>query len=276
MSPASKFDRITPFLQNPSAMKFLSLAALISVSALSPSCAPPSAIDSHGHPVSAGASSSLRHQGAQIFQKYKQDKSVNRESRYNAPVQRVAARLKRVIPLANAEWEFVVFNDKTPNAFALPGGKVGIHTGLFQITQNDAGLATVLAHEITHVTANHAGIRQQQRQGIALGGALLGAVLGQNSSNNAASSIYNTGTKLAVALPNSRKHELEADRIGMIYMARAGYDPAEAVNLWKRFAAYNKRQGSSTPEFLRTHPIDQTRINALQSALPAARAVYNR
>ncbi len=273
-SPASKFDRGLPFSQNVPRMKTISLVSLFSASVFISSCAPPSAIDSQGRPIAAGASNSLRSQGSQIFQKYKQEKSINRDSRYNAPVQRVAARLKRVIPLANADWEFVVFNDKTPNAFALPGGKVGIHTGLFQITQNDAGLAAVLAHEITHVTANHAGVRQQQQRGIALGGALLGAVLGEGASTNAATSLYNTGTKLAVALPHSRKQELEADRIGMIYMARAGYNPEEAVNFWKRFAAYNQRQGSQTPEFLRTHPIDQTRINALKASLPAARAAY--
>lgn len=254
-------------------MKVLLSSCLLACLALTSSCAPPSAIDSQGRQIAPGASLALRNQGSQIFQRYKATKSVNRESRYNAPVQRVANRLKRVVPMANADWEFVVFNDKTPNAFALPGGKVGVHTGLFQVTKNDAGLATVLAHEIAHVTANHAGARQQQQQGLALGGALLGAMLGQERAQSLGG-IYNTGTKLAVSLPHSRKQELEADRVGMIYMARAGYDPEEAIGLWQRFANYNRQAGGQTPEWLRTHPLDQTRINALQAALPAAKTVY--
>lgn len=259
--------------------KWLAPASVVLFSSALPSCAPSSAVDAQGNPVGGGASSSLRAEGAQVFSKYKQQKSVNRSSTYNAPVQRVAARLTKVIPLANADWEFVVFNDPTPNAFALPGGKVGVHTGLFKITKNDAGLATVLAHEILHVTANHAGSRKTQATGVALGGLLLDTVLGSQGASSAArqtaGQLYGTGSSLAVALPHSRRQELEADRIGMIYMARAGYDPAEAVGLWERFAAYNRSQGASTPEFLRTHPLDQTRINALKEALPEAQAIYN-
>lgn len=241
-------------------------------------CVAPTQVDSQGNVVGGGASASLQQEGLKQWLQIKQQKKRSGNASYNAAVQRVGARLTRVIPMANANWEFVVFADSTPNAFALPGGKVGVNSGLFQITQNDAGLATVLAHEIAHVTANHAGRRRQQQTGLALGGALLGAVLNQQGASEGdiarGVGLYGTAATVGLALPFSRSQELEADRIGMNYMAKAGYNPAEAVNLWERFAAYNRRQGSSTPEFLRTHPLDQTRIDALKRALPDAQRFY--
>lgn len=241
-------------------------------------CVGPTQIDDSGNVVGGGASPTLRQEGLKQWLQIKQQKKRSSNSAYNSAVRRVGAQLTQVIPMDNAAWEFVVFDDSTPNAFALPGGKVGVNSGIFQITQGDAGLATVLAHEIAHVTANHAGRRQTQQAGLALGGALLGAVLNNQGASEGdvarTVGLYGAGAAIGVALPFSRSQELEADRIGMIYMAKAGYNPAEAVNLWKRFAAYNARQGSSTPEFLRTHPLDATRITALERQLPNAARFY--
>jgi len=262
-------------------MKTTSLLCLhVVISTLLFSCATPSAIDHAGHIHHSEASTSLQQQGQQAFSQMKQQKKISSNESYNAQLQRVGRRLLKVIPTKTPNWEFVVFQDPTPNAFALPGGKVGVHTGLFQITQDDAGLAAVVGHEIAHVTANHAGKRIKQAQGISIGSAILDGILGaqgvSSSTRNTAGTIYNTGTKLGAALPFSRGQESEADKIGMIYMAKAGYDPVQAINMWKRFAAYNARQGSETPEFLRTHPLNNTRIRQLEAFLPRAQQDYRR
>ncbi len=254
----------------------VAMAAAISFS----SCVAPSNFDSSGNTISTQQNTQFQQLGKREFTKIKQSKKVSYNSTYNAQVRRVANRLKRVISLPGAEWEFVVFQDKTPNAFALPGGKIGVHTGLFQVTQNDAGLAAVLAHEIAHVTGKHSESQYRQRQTTAMLGSVLGSVLssrggqGRNSQEGF-EKLYGAGSKLAVSLPNSRRHELEADRIGALYMARAGYDPREAVALWKRFSAYrSNNQGGQGPEFLRTHPVDNTRIQALQKYMPTALREY--
>ena len=141
--------------------KFLSIFPAITVLIIA-SCAVSSFDPNTGEVRASAPSSSLVTQGHQQFDKMKREKKISTNPTYNAQVQRVAARLKSVIDIPNARWEFVVFEDSTPNAFALPGGKVGVHTGLFQITQNDAGLAAVLGHEIAHVVLNHSQQRVNQ------------------------------------------------------------------------------------------------------------------
>jgi predicted Zn-dependent protease len=132
----------------------------------------------------------------------------------------------------------------------------------------------VVAHEIAHVTSNHAGDRVAQQSGIALGGAVLGAVFGSDpGTQQTVADIYGIGTQIGIGLPFNRNQELEADRIGMLYMARAGYDPAEAITLWEAMAAARGNQGGEL-EFLRTHPLNSTRINALREFLPVARQQY--
>lgn len=206
--------------------------------------------------------------GARTFEQYKRTKA--RVS--NSQVTRVGNRIKSVVPLSNAAWEFVTFNDRTPNAFALPGGKVGVHTGILPISQNDAGLATIVAHEIAHVTLDHHGNRANTSAITGLGGAILDAALGGGYSQ-----IINTGSQLAINLPNSRQNEIAADQVGLIYMARAGYDPREAIKFWERFAAYKQQNGgSASAPFLSTHPLDSTRISKLKEVLPAAIAEYNK
>jgi predicted Zn-dependent protease len=257
-----------------------SLSILPAIAALViASCAVSSFDPNTGEVRASAPSSSLVAQGSQAFDKMKREKKISTNATYNAQVQRVATRLKSVIDIPNARWEFIVFEDPTPNAFALPGGKVGVHTGLFQITQNDAGLAAVLGHEIAHVVLNHSQQRVNQATGLAVGTVLLDTILSSKGADNSTRAVAATGAAavgtVGLILPYSRKAELESDKLGTLYMARAGYDPQESVKLWERFAAWRAKQGGAdAPEFLRTHPLDQTRINALREFLPVAQKEY--
>jgi predicted Zn-dependent protease len=214
--------------------------------------------------------------GLDEFQKMKQTKKISADPRLNDLVQRVGKRLSIVMPVPNAEWEFVVFEDPSPNAFALPGGKVGVHTGLFQVSQNEAGLAAVIGHEVAHVVARHSGERvsQQVLAGAAVAGA--GYMLNRDGREGTVPTAALGAAALLGTRHFSRQQELEADRMGAIFMARAGYDPREAVELWKRFAAWKQKnsQGGGGPNFLSTHPLDETRIEQLQHYLPEALAEY--
>lgn len=217
--------------------------------------------------------------GLESFQQIKQDTPISKNPAYNTEVERVGRRIAAVASqdMPNAQWEFVVFDSPEANAFCLPGGKVGIYTGILPITQNDAGLATVIAHEIGHAVAHHGASRMSQAQLIAAGGQVLGSTLANSDARlqSLAMIAYGVGSKVGVELPYDRKQESEADHIGLVYMARAGYDPRQAIEFWRRFAAYNKKQGAaSTPEFLRTHPVDETRIRQLQEWLPEAEADF--
>lgn len=216
--------------------------------------------------------------GLTEFKKIKETKKISKDPAQNDLVQRVGRRLSVVMPVPNAEWEFVVFEDPTPNAFALPGGKVGVHTGLFQVTQNEPGLAAVIGHEVAHVVARHSGERvtQQALAGAAVAGA--GYLLNRDGREGALPTAALGAGALVATRAWSRGQELEADRMGAIFMARAGYDPREAVSLWKRFADWKRRnnKGPNVPNFLSTHPVDETRIVELERYLPEALAEYKR
>ena len=192
-------------------------------------------------------------------------------------VQRVGRRIAAVAELPGANWEFVVFDSKEANAFCLPGGKVGIYTGILPITKDEAGLATVIGHEIAHAVARHGAERVSEGILLQTGGGLLGASLSSADPRTQVlvMTAYGVGSKLGRELPHSRGQESEADHIGLIYMARAGYDPEAAVGFWQRFAAHSRSQGGGgTPVFLRTHPLDTVRIQQIQQWLPEAKANY--
>jgi predicted Zn-dependent protease len=217
--------------------------------------------------------------GLKAFKQLKQQKPIVTSGKDAEMVRSVGKRIARVAPVANAEWEFVLFEDDTPNAFALPGGKVGINTGILDITKNEAGLATVMGHEVAHVVARHGAERASQTMGLQVLGAIADAALAQNApgARQGVMQAYGLGAQVGVLLPYSRVHELEADELGMLYMARAGYDPAEAIDFWQRFQAFNRKQGSGKPpEFLSTHPLDDRRIAQLRALLPQAEAEYAR
>ncbi|MHB8524202.1 MAG: M48 family metallopeptidase [Limisphaerales bacterium] len=224
--------------------------------------------------ISAGQEMQL---GLAGFEKLKQDVPINHDPVANALVQQVGKRIAAVADLPNAQWEFVVFESKEANAFCLPGGKVGVYTGILPITQDAAGLAAVLGHEVAHAAAHHGAERMSEAVLLQSGGSLLNSGLSNSDPRTqaAVAVAYGLTTTVGVELPHSRKQESEADHIGLIYMARAGYHPEAAVAFWQRFAEYNRRAGASTPVFLRTHPLDATRIQQLQTWLPEAQAQYH-
>jgi len=249
-------------------MKFL--LPLIPLALFLASCATsPVYTDKHGHmhidTSSSRQSPSMIATGEKIFNEYKKNKKVV----YNSQVARVGNRLKKVAPLPGVNWEIVTFQNSVPNAFALPGGKVGIHTGILPLAKTDGGLATIIAHEIAHVTKNHHEQRQKRQAVVGGLGALANAALGGGYRQ-----LIGTTSQLAVNLPNSRTNEIEADQVGLIYMARAGYNPNEAIAFWQRFEQYKKSKGQQSSPLFSTHPHDSTRIARLKQVLPLAMKEY--
>lgn len=212
--------------------------------------------------------------GFSSFEQLKKEVPVSRDPALNALAQRVGRRIAAVAELPNAQWEFVVFDSKEANAFCLPGGKVGIYTGILPITRDEAGLATVMGHEVAHAVARHGGERMSTAMGLQVVGSVLGAATSGSAYGPILGQAYGVGAQLGVALPHSRGQESEADHIGLLYMARAGYDPEAAVAFWQRFAEFNRRSGGDTPWFLRTHPLDETRIQEIRALLPQAKAQF--
>ncbi|MDH3671352.1 MAG: M48 family metallopeptidase [Gammaproteobacteria bacterium] len=215
--------------------------------------------------------------GLSEFEKLKKAKPISQNASLRTMVERVGMRIASVAPLPNARWEFVLFEDpKTPNAFCLPGGKVGIFTGLLPIARDDAGLATVIGHEVAHAVARHGAERISEGLLLEFGGQILQTAL--RTRPDAAKSLilgaYGIGGELAVSLPHSRKQELEADHLGLLYMARGGYDPREALSFWERFSAYGKQSGGRSVEFLSTHPLDERRMAELEKLMPQALQDY--
>lgn len=219
--------------------------------------------------------------GISEFEKMKKETPISRDPKLNEMVTRVGKRIAAAAKddLPDAQWEFVVFQSDEPNAFCLPGGKVGIYTGILPITQTEEGLAVVMGHEVAHATARHGSERMSHQLATQTGGNLLGVALSNSDPKlkAAAAMAYPAVANIGFVLPYSRKHESEADHIGLIYMARAGYNPSESVNFWQRFQAFNaKSGGSGGASFMRTHPTDAQRISDLKALLPEAMAEYQR
>jgi len=171
------------------------------------------------------------------------------------------------------EWEFNLIDDDVPNAWCMPGGKVVVYTGILPITKSEAGLAVVMGHEIAHAIARHGNERMSQGLLIETGGLALSAAIDEKPDETKALFLaaYGIGTQVGISLPYSRSHETEADKLGLIFMAMAGYNPNEAVEFWKRMSQLG---GQKPPEFLSTHPSDETRIQDLQAFLPEAMKYY--
>lgn len=175
--------------------------------------------------------------------------------------------------LEGYNWEFNLVDNPEVNAWCMPGGKVVVYTGLFSVVQNEAQLAIVLGHEITHAVAHHGQERISQAlvaQGIGIGGDIFTS--GNSKANAIFKDIYAPSAQVGVLLPNSRKQELEADHYGLIFAAMAGYNPNEAIPLWERMEKLNK--GNTTPEILSDHPLDSRRIEKLKSYMPEALKYY--
>lgn len=170
--------------------------------------------------------------------------------------------------LEGYQWEFKLIDDpKTVNAFCMPGGKVVVYTGILPIAQDDAGLAVILGHEIAHAIAQHGNERMSQKALVNMGGLVLDTTLktSPEETRQLFGGVYGLGTTLGVLLPYSRTHETEADRIGLLIMKEAGYDPKAAIAFWQRMSAQSG--GKSGPEFLSTHPSDDTRIADIKALI---------
>ncbi len=175
--------------------------------------------------------------------------------------------------LTHFQWEFNLVENDVPNAWCMPGGKVVVYSGILPLTKTEAGLAVVMGHEIAHAVARHGNERMSHSMLIQMGGIALGEALKEKPNETQAifSSAYGIGSQVGVMLPFSRQHEYEADKMGLIFMAIAGYDPQEAVAFWQRMA---ENSGQKPPEFLSTHPVDAKRIAALNEIMPEAIKYY--
>jgi predicted Zn-dependent protease len=175
--------------------------------------------------------------------------------------------------LRGYEWEFNLVEDSAVNAWCMPGGKVVVYTGILPITRDENGLAVVMGHEIAHAVANHGNERMSQGLVTQLGGMALAKALEtkKEETQNLFLTAYGVGATVGVLLPYSRTHESEADHLGLIFMAMAGYNPQGAVEFWQRMA---EKGGASPPEFLSTHPSDETRVRQIREALPEAMQYY--
>jgi predicted Zn-dependent protease len=262
---------------------FLSLCAVIWLAGMSIGCETVPYTDRSQLVVVPEAQASQM--GEQAFQQILSDPKVklSQSPQEQEAVERVAERIiqaakesKFAESAKSFNWEVVVIkDDQTKNAFALPGGKIAVYTGIFPVAKNDAGLAAILGHEVVHALARHASERMSQEvlaqtgltaAAVGLGASGAGPVAGQ-----ATMAALGLGARVGVLLPYSRTHESEADSIGLLLAAEAGYDPREAVRVWQRM-----QQGSegTPPEFLSTHPSHETRIERLQKEMPDALEVF--
>jgi predicted Zn-dependent protease len=212
--------------------------------------------------------------GYQAFRQIRQNYKVSHDPAINAEVKKVGERIAAAAKRPDYRWEFIVFDNKEANAFCLPGGKVGIFTGILKYTKDEAGLATVISHEVAHALARHSGERMSQGMLAQVGGIGLGVALGGvgGTAGQAIMTGYSLGTQYGILLPYGRTQEYEADHIGLILMAKAGYDPAQALEFWKRMMTKDKKV--NMPQFMSTHPTDASRLKELEAFLPEARKYY--
>jgi len=217
--------------------------------------------------------------GLAAFSQIKKEEKISQDVEANARVQRIGRRIALSVgrELPNAQWEFVVFESPELNAFALPGGKVGVYTGLMKLAESDDELAAVMGHEIAHVTSRHGGERTSQNVAVAGVGLLAGIGMEARDVDperrNLILAAYGVGTTVGLMLPYSRLHETEADSVGLRFAAGAGYDPRAAVTFWRRMTAANQGR-ARPPEFLSTHPAEATRIKNLEALAPKYLPLY--
>jgi len=223
--------------------------------------------------------------GAQAYEEILKEKKITlaRDPRAVEPVKRIAARIieaakhsKYAESARQFEWEVRVIKDDTMmNAFALPGGKIAVYTGIFPVAKNDDGLAAIMGHEVVHALARHGAERMSQGQlaqaGLTVADLLIGAHTANSTTAKLAMAALGLGVNVGILLPFGRSHESEADYVGLLLAAQAGYDPREAVHVWERMGQLTKGQ---PPEFLSTHPSHGTRITQLQEWMPEALTLY--
>ena len=218
----------------------------------------------------------LTQMGDQAFTSMKEELKVSHKRVQNNYVECVANAITARVPdsVFNGQWEVVVFDDKQVNAFALPGGKIGVYTGLLDVAENQDQLAAVIGHEVGHVIAEHGNERMSQSTLINMGSQAVGQVLAANEvpQSGPIMAAIGLGVQVGVQLPFSRTHESEADLIGLQLMAESGFNPQQAVNLWQNMAAASN--GKRPLELLSTHPSPDTRIQDLKANMGPALTAY--
>ncbi len=215
----------------------------------------------------------LNAMGVEAFQQLKQKTPVETDPSTVNYVLCVSNSIVSVTQSDVKNWEVSVFQDDSANAFALPGGKMGVHTGLLKVAQNQHQLATVLGHEVGHVLASHGNERMSQNFALEQGLGLLSALANvQSEKGKMILGALGLGAQFGILLPYSRLQESEADELGLYLMAQAGFDPRESVTLWQNMS---QAGGEQPPEFLSTHPSHNTRISGLQRGMPKALDYYN-
>lgn len=208
--------------------------------------------------------------GAQSFEEMKQSQAVSKDAKTNAYVQCVAKTIAQHVPkqAGFTDWEVVVFDSEQVNAFALPGGKIGVYTGLLDVAVNQDQLATVIGHEIAHVLADHSNERLSQSQIANAGLQITNIALGSSEYaqyRQATMAALGVGVQYGVLMPYGRTQESEADLVGLELMAKAGFDPKQSINLWQNMAKASG--GNQPPELLSTHPSHSTRIDDLSNKI---------
>jgi predicted Zn-dependent protease len=213
--------------------------------------------------------------GLTSYQEVLKKSKVSTDAALNDQVTRVGRRIAAATDRSDYQWEFKVLEDKQVNAFCLPGGKVAVYTGILPLTRDDAGLAAVLGHEVAHATARHGGERVSQQLAVQGGIGVVSGLLGRGDPTTVqwVTAALGAGTSVGMLLPWGRAQESEADHLGLIYMAKAGYHPSASKDLWVRMADASRSQGRQF-EFLSTHPAPETRIQQIEGWMPEALRYY--
>lgn len=229
-----------------------------------------------------------REMGLQAYRQVLAHEQISHDAEFNALVEKVGRRIAAAAESPPEEmwraphyhWEFRAIRKNEPNAFCLPDGKIAVYSGLLPITRNEAGMATVIGHEVGHALARHSAERLSDQTLVSAGVAAAAIALSTGSDPQNASfsplviAALGAGASVGILLPMSREQEAEADHIGLVLMARAGYDPHEAIGLWERMRTANK--GGRQAEWLSTHPADETRIDNIRHWIPEAMRYYRR
>ncbi len=256
-------------------MKWLKRTSVISLVAILTACA---TSPTGRNQVLLFSEEQLSQMGEQAFSGMKEELKISNKRVANSYVECVARSITVHVPqdVFAGRWEVVVFDDEQVNAFALPGGKIGVYTGLLDVAKNQHQLAAVIGHEVGHVIAHHGNERMSQGTLINMGTQAVGQVLAANevAYSGPIMAAIGLGAQVGVQLPFSRAHESEADLIGLTLMAQAGFNPQESVSLWHNMDAAS--QGNRPPELLSTHPAPDTRIDNLQANMAEASAIYQK
>jgi len=216
--------------------------------------------------------------GREAYEKTLKESKLSTDAEKTAMVRRTGQKLAKVSNApADFQWEFNLIEDeKQINAFCLPGGKVAVYTALLPVAKDEAGLAVVMGHEIAHALARHGSERMSQGMAAGIGSKILSLALSSKTpqTQDAFSKAYGMGMNVGVMLPFSRSHESEADHIGLLLMAKAGYDPHAALDFWKRMETATKAPDSPLAKYLSTHPGHETRIKDIEGWMPEAMGYY--